>query len=488
MGEGARSGRAGEAVTDPATEAGTPSAPLQQLSGTDTAFLALENDATPMQVVGVLLLNPTPDYSYERLRRTIAERVHLLPPFTRRLVRRPLGLDRPYWLPVADVDLDQHISRVTAPAPGDMHVLGELVGDAAARLLPRDRPLWELTVVDGLADGRVAVIARIHHANIYGASGVDFIADLLDFDAAGREVEPPADTAVPSTPSTRSLLGRAAIHQAALPITALKLAGRAVRGVGSTGTALARRLVSGQGMGMTRPRRTPLNGTLTPARVAAFTRVPLDDLKAVKNALGGTVNDVVLAATTLALRNYFLDHGGLPVNAPTASCPMVAAGGEVSGTDRLATLLVTLPIHEADPVAALRTVSEATTGAKDFTDAIGMETVAEIADTMPPPVLSAGAGLYGALNLSRLHPPMCSLIVSNMVGPPIPLFLAGAQIEAIFPLGPLLPEVGLNVTVLSDMGTLDVGLLACPDVVPDVWSIADGFAAGVEQLRGIAGG
>jgi WS/DGAT/MGAT family acyltransferase len=459
---------------------------LQQLAGTDAAFLALENASTPMQVVGILVLDPTDtdgDYSFERLRQTIADRVHLMPPMMRTLIHVPLGLDRPYWLPVDDIDVDDHIRRVTAEPPGDMHALSDIVGDAATELLPRGRPLWELVVVEGLADGRVAVIARIHHATLYGATGVEFIAQLLDFDPAGRDVAPKEPSAPVEVPGTVGLLGHAALHGAKLPLTAGRMMVNGARSFGGSASRLGRRLVSGSGVGVSRPRRTPLNGSLTPQRSAAFTRVPLAHLRDIKEARGGTVNDVVLAATTQSLREWFLDHGGLPANPPTASCPMSAGGSSVEGTDRLSAMLVSLPIDLDDPFEQLAAVSEATADAKDFTDALGMDAIAGLADATPPPLLHAGANLYGALRLSRLHPPMCSLVVSNLVGPPIQLYLAGAKIEAIYPLGPLLPEVGLNVTVLSDMGTLDVGLLACPDLVPDVWAVADGFAAAVERLH-----
>src|SRR3954447_25266772 len=194
---------------------------LEQLAGTDAALLALESPSTPMQVLGVLILDPTgadATYSYERLRATFSERVHLMPPFCRQLRPVPLHLGRPYWESVADIDIDAHMTRVTARAPGNWHVLGDMVGEIASQLLPRDRPLWHVTVIDGLADGRVAIVARIHHATLYGATGVEFIAQLLDFDVHGREVEArPADGDAAAY-TTVDLLSRAAWHQAGTPV------------------------------------------------------------------------------------------------------------------------------------------------------------------------------------------------------------------------------------------------------------------------------
>src|SRR3954465_7579951 len=240
---------------------------LEQLSGTDAALLALESPTSPMQVLGVLVLDPTGDdaeYTFARLRATIDERVHLMPPFCRQLRQVPLHMDRPYWEPVVDIDIDAHLARVQAPAPGDWHVLGELVGDIAATVLPRDRPLWHVTVIEGLADGRVAVVARIHHATLYGATGVEFIAQLLDFDAAGRTVDPPADGEIP-TYSLTDVMTRTAIHQAGVPVRAGRAALRAAQHLAGE---VVTRLRGGEGS-VSVPSFAPstaLNGPLTERR------------------------------------------------------------------------------------------------------------------------------------------------------------------------------------------------------------------------------
>lgn len=456
---------------------------LEQLSGTDAALLALESPTTPMQVLGVLVLDPTADdaaYSFERLRATIAERVHLMPPFCRQLRPVPLHLDRPYWEPVSAVDVDQHLTRVAAAAPGNWHVLGELVGDIASTLLPRDRPLWHITVVDGLADGRVAVVARIHHATLYGATGVEFIAQLLDFDAAGRTVEPPPERDAPSY-STVDVLTRTAVHQAGTPVRA----GRALlRGAQRVAGEVVGRVRGGAG-NVSMPSFAPstaLNGPLTARRCTAFLRVKLDDVKQVKDSYGCTVNDVVLAATGYGLRLHLLKNGFDVRRRPLASCPTSQGGGAVAGADRLGVMSVPLPVDVEDPVEQLRLVQEATAAAKR-SDPLAGDLLPTVADLIPAVLLAGGGQLYTRLGLSRVHPPIASLVVSNMMGPPLQLYLAGARIEAIFPLGPLLPSIGVNVTVLSDQGQLDVGVLTCPDVVGDPWQIADGFAESVTRLR-----
>jgi diacylglycerol O-acyltransferase len=455
---------------------------LKQLSGTDAALLALESPTSPMQVLGVLVLDPTGEdsaYSFERLRTTIAERVHLMPPFCRQLRTVPLHLDRPYWEPVVDIDIDQHLSRVPARAPGDWHVLGDMVGEIAATTLPRDRPLWHVTVIEELADGRVAVVARIHHATLYGATGVEFIAQLLDFNANGRTVDPPSDGEIP-TYSLTDVLSRTAVHQAGVPVRAGRAALRAAQHL--AGEVVTR--LRGGGGSVSVPSFAPstaLNGPLTERRSTAFLRVALNDVKEIKDVYSCTVNDVVLAATTYGVRLHLLKNGFDVSKRPVASCPTSQGGAEVAGADRLGVMSVPLPVEVEDPVEQLRAVQAATVAAKE-SDPLAGDLLPTVADLIPAILLAGGGQLYSRLGLSRMHPPIASLVVSNMMGPPLQLYLAGARIEAIFPLGPLLPAIGVNLTVLSDQGQLDVGVLTCPDVVGDPWQIADGFAEGVARL------
>ncbi|MFL6240795.1 MAG: wax ester/triacylglycerol synthase family O-acyltransferase [Actinomycetes bacterium] len=460
---------------------------LEQLSGTDSALLALETPTSPMQVLGVLVLDPTADeaaYSFERLRATIDERVHLMPPFCRQLRPVPLHLDRPYWEPVLDINIDAHLSRVVAPQPGDWRTLGDLVGEIASTLLPRDRPLWHVTVVEGLADGRVAIVARIHHATLYGATGVEFMAQLLDFDPDGRTVDPPPDVEIPSY-SLLDVLSHTAVHQAGLPLRA----GTALlRGVQRIAAETIGRLRGAEGS-VSLPSFAPstaLNGPLTERRLTAFRRVALDDVKQVKDYYGCTVNDVVLAATAYAMRLHLLKNGFDVTKQPVASCPTSQGGAQVAGADRLGVMSVPLPVDIEDPVEQLRTVQAATVEAK-ASDPLAGDLLPTLADLIPAMVLVGGGQMYSRLGLARMHPPMASMVVSNMAGPPLQLYLAGARIEAIFPFGPLLMSMGVNLTVLSDQGQLDVGVLTCPDVVGDPWQIADGFVEGVTRLLETSG-
>jgi diacylglycerol O-acyltransferase len=456
---------------------------VEQLAAMDASFLYFETPTMPQHVLGVMLFDVEGShgrFTVERFREVLEERIHLLPAFERTLVQVPLHLDHPYWVRDHDVDIDQHLHRTTCPAPGDLEALGRLVGEIGSTPLDRDRPLWEIHVVEGLQGGQVALVAKIHHASMYGAAGADMMAHLLDLEpdsgpvaAAVREAEEPAPSAV-------SLLLKAGVHSVQRPSLAVQALAGGVRRVGKVGGMVA-------GAVRTRvlpstPPRSVLNGRLTAARQAAFTKVSMEDLKAVKNAYGTKLNDVVLAAVTEALREYMLKRDALPSRPLSAAVPMNLGAGATEGTNKLTTLFVSLPVLTEDPVDRLREVAAASAGSKDTSDALGPEALNQVTEFVPPLLVKGGSKLYDGLGLSRLHPPLLSLVVSNVQGPPIPLYCAGAQVRAVYPFGPLLPGAGLNITVLSNMGTLDVGLLCCPDLVDDVWEIADAIPAAVATL------
>ena len=459
---------------------------MQQLSGMDAAFVHLETPTTPMQVVGVIVLDTSDlgePFTLERLRRVVGERLHLIPPFRRRLVKVPLHLDRPYWVEEVP-DVDRHVHAMTAPAPGDDRALGEVAGDLAATPLDHGKPLWEMWLVEGLVGDRVAIVAKLHHATMYGLSGANLIAHIFDLDPGGQAIDPPReplrDEAVPSP---AALLGRAARNSATAPARLAREVVTSTRNMAGTAVGMAKRAFGDAPASLRLAPRSPVNGSLTTRRDVAFGRVRLDDVKAVKNAAGATVNDVVLALVAQGLRSYFLDRGADVSTPLQVSVPVAVGEGDVETTDKIGAMLVSLPIDEPDPVEQLRRISVTTQQAKSLTRSLGPEVFGNWADLTAPPLLIAGARLYSGLRLANLHRPLQNLVVSNVPGPPIALYTAGARVEAIYPLGPLLPGSGLNITVLSNLGNIDFGLLACPDLVPEVWSIPQTLPATLQALE-----
>jgi WS/DGAT/MGAT family acyltransferase len=457
----------------------------EQHSGMDAAFLALETPEMPMHVVGVLLLDPADSgFTRQRLHEVIANRLHRMPPFCRQLVDVPLSLDKPYWHYDTDVDVEQHVVDVTLPAPGDLHALGQFVGDVATARLDRSKPLWQLYVVDGFRDGRWALVAKVHHSTLYGAAGAEFIAELLDLTPEpGPETPPPGDVAAPP-PGRTEILRRTTVATVRRPLNAGRLVVSGVRNAAGTVGALTGvvRRHGRRALPATAP-RTAISGPLTPARQAAFGAVSLEDTRAVKDAAGVKLNDVVLALVAMSVRRYLDARGELPDRAVVSGVPVNAGEGEAAGTSMLSTMLVPLPMEPLDPVTLLSTVHDATVAAKEFTSAVGSSAIAELADVTPPAALSFVTWLTRNLGLSTVQPALANLIVSNVMGPPIPLYLAGATVDAIYPLGPLLPGAGMNITVLSNLDRLDVGVMACPDLVSDVWEIVDALPACLDELK-----
>ena len=448
---------------------------MEQLAPMDASFLYFETTSMPQHVLGVMVLDAAgTGFTKEGFRKILEERLHLLPAFTRTLREVPMHLDHPYWVREHDVVLDEHLFFATCPAPGDLKALGELVGEIGQGLLDRSRPLWEIHVVDGLEGGQVALVAKLHHATLYGAAGADMMANLLDLEPTPGIVEPAVDQPVEDHPSTVSLLAKAGVHALRRPAVAAQGVLGAVTRIGSIpGAAIA---------SVRTPPRSLLNGQLTPARQAAFATLDLDQLKTVKNAYGVKVNDVVLAAVTDALRGYLMDRGELPKKPLVATVPMNLGAGQAAGTNKIANLLVPLPVLTHDAVERLHQVAAAAQSQKDASESLGPEALSQVIAFVPPLLIKSGSAAFDRLRLQKLLPPLLSLVVSNMQGPPIPLYCAGAQVTAVYPMGPLIPSSGINITVLSNMGKMDVGILCCPDLVPDVWEIADALPAAVQRL------
>ena len=462
---------------------------MKPLSGMDASFLYMETPSQLTHVVGTLILDPTAGegFSYDRLVQVLRSRMHLLEPFRRRLVSVPFNLGHPVWIEDPDFDLESHIHRVAARPPGTMHELAEIVADIASRPLDRSRPLWELTLIEGLDDGKVGFVTKMHHAAIDGVTGADLMAHLFDLTPDAPDPEPPAEAwHGEKVPSDVELLTHAMQGIARRPRTMAKVLGRTVQSVASI-VARQREASSENRPSSALPFTAPKvkwSGAITPHRTIAFGKAALEDMRHIKSTFGTTVNDVVLAACTQTLRQYLLAHDDLPDTPLVCSVPVSVHGKtEHEGTNQVSTMFVRLPVQIEDPVEQLRTINAETREAKEMQNAIGADLLQDFAQFIPPTLFNRAMRLYSNLNLADRHRPVHNLIVSNVPGPPIPLYTAGAQVVGVYPFGPLLEGAGLNLTVLSNMGHVDFGVIACRELVPDVWDIADGFAEAVLLLK-----
>ena len=460
----------------------------RRLSGIDATFLYAETGDTPLHVMGALVLESAgrgPREDFRRIRAQIERRLPNLPILRRKLGAVPFGLGHPIWIDDPDFDLDAHLRRVALPAPGGDAELFEAIARIAEVPLHRDRPLWEMTVIEGLQRGRFALVAKIHHAAVDGVGGAVLLCGLLDAD----RVTPPLRSAEAApepepAPSTAALAADAAYSLGAQP---LRGARQILRTTG-TGARLALSTLTKRESPLPSAPRTRLNGRVTSRRAVALGSVPLADVKQVKNTYASTVNHVVLAACAGALRGYLGAHGEIPQQPLVAVVPMALAERSQDGMGNAVTpLLVRLPVHLADPLARLRASREASFAAMRTQELLGNQ-LSEWADLVSPALLAGAMQLYSRLGLADYHAPLVNLVISNVPGPAMPLYCAGARVQACHPIGPIYGGCALNLTVMSYDGNLGIGAIGCPDTVPCIAAIPRAFEDEIADLLQIAQG
>jgi diacylglycerol O-acyltransferase len=465
---------------------------MERLSGLDSTFLYMETPSLHMHVSMAAVFDPTTvpgGYSYDKVRDLVSERLARAPIFRRRVVEVPFRLDHPYWVEDPEFDIDYHMRRAALPAPGGMEELAEFVGDVCSRQLDRAKPLWEMYIVEGLEGGRIGVVTKIHHCTIDGVSGAELLGELFDLepDPPPRPVPEEPSPAGSSMPSDLELLARALAGRATRPLRIGRLAWK----TGKAFLEVRRVRQSSPGghaaLPLTAP-RTSLNAAITPHRLVAFSSISLDDVKRVKNARGTTVNDVVLAVCTGALRRYLEDGDELPEDPLVATVPVSVQGAtQRRSANKVSAMFVALPCSIDDPVKRLETIRESTKGAKEEHKALGAEVLLDWAEHATPNVFSAAARAYTRFRLAERHRPIHSLVVSNVPGPDFPLYLGGSELVAGFPLGPVMDGAGLNVTVMSYRGVLNWGFMACRETVPRVAELSRYVPAALDELLAAAG-
>jgi len=457
---------------------------MRRMQGLDTTFFQAETPTMHLHVVGVMVLDPSTarePWGYDTVVRLLRERIHLLPPFRWRAVPVPGEVDQPRWIEDPDFDLAQHVHPVSLAAPADLPALARFVGEVAGIALDRSRPLWEMHVVEGMADGSVALVTKLHHAFMDGGAGGEVMSSMFDLTPEGDAVPPPDVAWSPEQePNPLRLLAESA--GGALS-RAARLPGMMIgttKVLADSALAIRRRRVSS---GLPVGPSTPLNGALTAERTVAFARCSLDEVRETKAAFGVTVNDVMLAAATTALRAELLELDALPDRPLIAMVPVSERGaGEAEFSNRTSALSVALPVHLPDPVERLRFLHDVALDAKDLHRAMGDGVLEEWAAILPPLLVRAGVRTYTATGAAGFLPPVFNVIVSNIPGPPIPLYLAGARVTHLYPMGPLFEGAGLNITLMSHDDVIDIGVIACPAMVDDPNRLCEGFVAGLQDL------
>jgi diacylglycerol O-acyltransferase len=478
---------------------------MRQLTALDQQFLALE-DARHVGHVGALaVLDPSSapggKITLEDLQLLIAERLPLIPPFRWRLAQVPFDLDYDYWLDDPDFDIDFHVRELALPPGATNEKLAEQVARIFARPLDRSRPLWELYLIHGLPDGHVGVMTKIHHAVIDGMSGAEIQGVLLDLSPEGREPPPPLSDAGDTHPSELEMLTRGALGLARYPLRLVGSLPRTLPNVGEVpslanlpGLRAAGRLAAGvqQALGRRgrvvgaqdlKPPRTPFNGRISAHRRFVFGRLSLDEVKQVKNTYGCTVNDVVVSICAGAVRRWLIEHKALPPAPLVTQIPVSVRTERERGTYGNRILLMTAPLFtgESDPVRRLKRTHEALSGMKERHRALPAELLQDANQFIPPAVFSRAARL--SFSLASRGRPMWNLVISNVPGPQLPLYMAGGRIVANYPISVITDGMGLNITVMSYDGWLDFGIVADREQMPDAWKLMEWLGDALEELK-----
>ncbi|MGN6869876.1 MAG: WS/DGAT/MGAT family O-acyltransferase [Solirubrobacteraceae bacterium] len=480
---------------------------MRQLTALDQQFLALEDSRNYGHVGALSIYDPsTADHgelTLPRLQGLIAERLPLVPPFRWRLAEVPFNLDYGYWVDDPDFDLEFHVREIALAPPGTDAQLAEQVARIYARPLDRSRPLWEIYLIHGLPNDRVAVMSKIHHAVIDGMSGAEIMGALFDPTPDGQDAPPPSSADTPDTkPSELNMLARGLLGLPRYPLRVIKSAPRAIpnlaevqsfaaipgvkaagRLIGNAQRVLGRETVVGR-LDLTPP-RTTFNGRVSAHRRYAFGQLSLDDVKTIKNHHGCTVNDVVVAICAGAVRRWLIQHDELPQEPLVAQIPVSVRREHEQGTYGNRILLMTAPLHTEieDAAERLQTTHESLLEMKERHRALPADLLQDANQFIPPALFSRAARLTFSLGASRASRPAWNLVISNVPGPQFPLYMAGARLEAHYPISVITDGMGLNITVMSYCGHLDFGIVADREQMADVWSLMGWLSEALDELR-----
>jgi WS/DGAT/MGAT family acyltransferase len=452
-----------------------------RLTGLDAAFLHLESGGAHMHVASVLTFAGSAP-PYDDLLEAISKRLHLVPRYRQKLAFVPYGQGRPKWVDDPHFNLSYHLRHTALPRPGTDAELKRLAGRLFAQPLDRSKPLWELWLVEGLDGDRFALISKTHHALVDGVSGVDIASVLFDATAdPGPPAEPPPTWVARPEPSSSELLGEALLERATVPAEAargLRALTRAPRQAASRAIEAAAGVGALAWAGVRPAPASRFNVPIGPHRRYTWVDADLDRFKAIKNGLGGTLNDAVLAAVTLALGAYLRRNGedteGLVLRAMVPVSVRVDAERGALG-NRVAAMYAPLPVGLTDPAQVFEEVHTAMGHLKHSGQAVGAQRLTEIADFAPTTIMTQAARLQARQRLFNL-------VVTNVPGPQVELYLLGRPLVGLYPVVPLAQRQALGIAIMSYHGRLGFGLLGDYDAMPDLEDLGDDLERAVDAL------
>jgi WS/DGAT/MGAT family acyltransferase len=459
----------------------------ERLPGVDAGFLYMETPTQHMHTLKIAFLDVSSGarpYSYDVLEKGLAARLHLLPPFRRRLQHVPLRLHHPLWVEDRDVDLADHLHRVVVAAPGGQAEVEDAIARFAGTPLDRSKPLWEIAVLEGLADGRIAVVAKMHHAIADGVAASALLANVMD---VAQPLEPVPFDAERLPPKHHLLLDalRALLHQLA------RLPALLVHTIRSVRLLAVRR----RDMDVQPPRpildtpRVSFTGAITARRSFAMKALSLEDFRAVRKAFGVSFNDVVLAVVAGALLRWLDAHDEHPDRPLTAGVPVATDGPDapprIAG-NRVSNMFTSLCTDVADPGERLLAIAKVTDAAKVVQETLGLDMLQNWVQYTPPLPFMGFMRAYSRLRAADRHRAPFNVVVSNVPGPREPVYVGGARLTDLYSVGPILEGIGLNITVWSYCDEMAFSAIACPDTFDDLRSLVAGLEPALDELRAAA--
>jgi WS/DGAT/MGAT family acyltransferase len=463
---------------------------VRRLAGADAQFIYQETRVQHLHTFKVAVIDPSTAHerwSYDLVKERAGAAIPLIPPFRWRLVKMPFGLGHPVWVDDPVLDVDYHVRRAAVPAPGGTRELCEVVSLIASIPLERDRPLWQLWVLEGLEDGYAAYMMKMHHAIADGMASAQILLDTFQPEPGDPDdvdsLEGPA-IAVEDVPPMPQLLAGGVVSMARTAAGLPSLSRRTWRAV-RAGAERKRRGEEQPVAAFSGP-RTRFNGSLTPHRWYANVTLPLADMKFVKDAYGVTLNDVLLTLVGAVARGYLVDRGELPAESLTATVPVSVRRPEEMRTygNRTSSWYVSLATDVADASERLERVNRSTSAARENLAAKDTELQHDWMENWW--LWSLVARALPWVGSRVVHRPAYNIIVSNVRGPSVPLYNAGARLMALQSMGPLVGDLGLNVTAWSYCDAMSVGVMACRERMPDLWEFADRLPVELDELRAAA--
>ncbi len=464
---------------------------MRPLSALDASFIYLESYRSPMHIGGIYLLNATdapPDYDYRTFRAHIESRLPLSRVFRERLVEVPLNLSHPYWINDPEFELDFHLPQIAVPRPGGLAQLMDLAAHIFGRPLNRSRPLWEMYFVDGvdgipgLAAGSFAIISKIHHASVDGGSGAELMAALLDVTPVPREVRQKDRWRPEKIPGAATMIAKAYARLGGKPMELARFVGEVATGARKLADARKAKPLNPPPLPLTAP-RSVLNAAVSAHRTFWAVDIEFSRIRAVKQAVpSATVNDVMLALCAGGLREYLQSRDALPVRPLVAMAPISVRKEQQKGEmgNQVSAMLVNLETREADALTRLTKIVGNTRGSKAYSGALPANRITEF---IPSETAALAARLYTRTKLGEKHRPFFNLAITNVPGPPMPLYLAGARVSQHFGTAPIMDGLGLTVVIFSYAGRVSVSLTSCREIVPDPERLGDAIQRSLGELE-----